>query len=55
MSGGFKQKSEVSTTCVSRWVRHSRKEDGCPCVNVECLIHPLTRVVLTSQLRRNES
>ena len=55
MTGGFKQKSEVSTTFVSGWVRHSGKEDGIPCVKVECLIHPLTRVALTSQLRRNES
>jgi hypothetical protein len=55
VSRGFKQKSEVRTACVSGWVRHSSKEDGVPSVKVECLIHPLTRVVLTSQLRRNES
>ena len=55
MSGGFKRKSEVSAAYVSGWVRHSGKEDGVPWVKVECLIHPLTRVVLTSQLRRNES
>ncbi len=32
---------EVSTTCVSGWAEH-------PSPLIDCLIHPLTQVVLTS-------
>ena len=33
--------SEVSTTCVSRWIQWSIRA-------LKCLTHPLTQVVLTS-------
>src|SRR5882672_610361 len=39
--------SEVSTTCVSGWVHRS--------IRVDCSIHPLTQVVLTSSPMSNRS
>src|SRR5260370_15185456 len=39
--------SEVSTTCVSGWVHRS--------IRVDCSIHPLSQVVLTSSLMSNRS
>src|SRR6266542_1662974 len=41
-----KSPHEVSTTCVSGWIHHSMLRHDF--LLLECLIHPLTQVVLTS-------